>query len=179
MDLRELHVEYANLLSNGACEVHRRASRLECETGPTVFDWALAALAGCGGAVALRFVVDAHGSWNELFPAMVLLLGCLFGASRVHRRMSASGRVTLDRDTRELVRTVSGRERRWAFSEIRRIALREDGFDASRPDLFPTSPSWLEVELADGTLLHIAKGSADELEPIVRTLDQWQVRAAS
>lgn len=172
-------MEHANLLSNGACEVHRRASRLECETGPTVFDWALAALAGCGGAIGLRFVIDANGVMSDLVPALLLLGGCLFGAWRVHRRMSASGRVTLDRDTRELVRGVGGRERRWSFSEVRRIALREDGFDASRPDLFPGNPSWLEVELADGTLLHIAKGSEDELRPIVLTLDQWQVRAAS
>ena len=172
-------MEYANLLSNGACEVHRRASRLECETGPTVFDWALAALAGCGGAIALRFVVDADDFTNELLPALLLLAGCLFGAWRVHRRMSASGRVTLDRDTRELVRGTHGRERRWSFSEVRRIELREDGFDAGRPDLFPGNPSWLEVELSDGTLLHIAKGSEDELRPIIRTLEQWQVRAVS
>lgn len=172
-------MENANLLSNGACEVHRRASRLECETGPTVFDWALAALAGCGASIALRFAIDAQGAVDQLIPAILLLVGCVIGAGRVHRRMAAAGRVTLDRDTRELVRTGQWRERRWSFSEVRRIELREDGFDASRPDLFPGNPSWLEVELADGTVLHIAKGSEDELRPVVQALELWQFRAVA
>jgi hypothetical protein len=166
-------MEHTSLLINGACEVRRRASRLECETGPTVFDWALAVLVALGATVGLRFALDAHGSLDRLIPAVLLLMISVVGATRVRRRMAAAGRVTLDRDTRELVRG----DRRWTFSDVRRIEMREDGFDASRPDLFPGNPSWLEVELADGTVLHIAKGSEDELRPVFQALEVWQFRA--
>jgi hypothetical protein len=106
---------------------------------------------------------------------VILLVACAFAAWGVYRRIGRVGRFTLDRGTREIVRVDGGRERRWAFAQVTSVALREDGFDASRPDLLPGGPCWLEVGLVDGTVLRIAKGSEVELKPVLQTLQAWEI----
>lgn len=159
----------STLLANGACEVRRRAARLECETGLNGFDLLLAGLVWGGLALGVRFALQAD-------PRGVLLaLGCALAAWAFRRRCAAVGRVVVDRVAGEIVQVRAGRERRWPFAAVARLEVREDGFDASRPDLYPWCPSWLEVGLRDGTVLRIAKGSACELRPVVQTLEAWEV----
>jgi hypothetical protein len=167
-------MEQNNLLVNGACAVRRRASRLECETGFNLFDLLLAGVVVLGLVVSARVAFDAPSLAQRVF-ALAVLAGCGLSAWVVQRRLGAVGEVHLDRTAREVVQTRRGRERRWSFGDVARVHVRTDGFDASRPDLFPSSPSCLEIELADGTLLRLAKGSECELRPVVQTLEAWEI----
>lgn len=162
------------LLVNGACDVRRRASCLECETAYNLFDLLLAGVVAMGLVVSARVVLDAPSTLQRVF-AVAVLVGCGVSAWLVTRRLGAVGHVHLDRAAREIVRAHRGRERRWSFAQVVRVHVRADGFDASRPDLLPGCPSCLELELADGTLLRLAKGSEVELRPVLQTLEAWEI----
>jgi hypothetical protein len=165
------------LLVNGDCAVRRRATRLECETGFNLFDLLLTGIVALGMVVSARVVWDAPTQGQRLF-AVAVLVGCAVSAVIVHRRLAAVGQVHIDKTAQEIVQTRGRREKRWPFAEVVTITVRADGFDASRPDLLPASPSCLELELADGTLLRLAKGSEDELRPVLQALDAWEIRSA-
>jgi hypothetical protein len=167
------------LLVNAGCAVRRRASRLECETAYNLFDLLLTGLVALGLVTSARVALSTPDVGQQLF-AVAVLAGCTVSAFVIwRRRLGAVGTVHVDKDAQQIVQTRRGRERRWSFADVVAVHVRADGFDASRPDLLPSSPSCLELELADGALLRLAKGSEDELHPVLQTLEAWEIRPAT
>lgn len=162
------------LLVNAACAVRRRAARLECETALNVFDLLLSGVVALGLVTSARVALAPPSGAQQLF-AVAVLAGCLVSAWLIVRRLAAVGTVHVDKEALQIVQPGRFRERRWTFADVVAVHVRADGFDASRPDLLPSSPSCLELELADGALLRLAKGSEDELRPVLQTLAAWEI----
>ena len=167
-------MSHNTLVENGTCAVRRRAARLECETALNVFDLLLSGVVAVGLVTSLRVALAPPSGAQQLF-AIAVLAGCLVSAWMIARRLAASGVVHVDKEALQIVPPGRWRERRWSFGDVVAVHVRTDGFDASRPDLLPSSPSCLELELADGTLLRLAKGSEDELRPVLQTLEAWEI----
>lgn len=107
--------------------------------------------------------------------ALTFLIGAFFQWRGMVRRREM-GTYVINHEDKTIRQGRGGRG--WTFDAVSHLRLVQDVSDLTRLSLLPRFPTWLFVHLKDGKRIRIAKGSQEELQPILDWLQQAGVRNA-